>query len=127
MTIHRRAVIGAGAAAVFAGTAGRAHAATHKVTVITATSKWSPAALSIKTGDTVEWTNTAPIPHIVCFKKEKSRTPDKISLPEGVAEFESAQLKRGEKFSYKFTKPGQYNYTCRLHENMQMFGSITVT
>jgi plastocyanin len=125
MSLNRRAVITTGAAAACLG-AGQAHAATHKVTVITATSKWSPDTLSIKTGDTVEWTNTAPIPHIVCFKKEKSKTPDKISLPAGVAEFESPSLKRGEKFSYKFTKAGEYRYTCRLHENMQMFGAINV-
>ena len=127
MSIDRRTVLAAAGAAAVVSAAGQAQAATHKVTVITATSKWSPDALTIKAGDTVEWTNTAPIPHIVTFKKEKSRMPDKISLPAGVAEFESPSLKRGEKFSYKFTVKGEYHYTCRLHENMQMFGTVIVT
>lgn len=127
MSMDRRAVLATGAAAAVVTIAGQAQAATHKVTVISATSKWSPDTLAIKAGDTVEWTNTAPIPHIVTFKKEKSRMPDKISLPAGVAEFESPSLKRGEKFTYKFTVKGEYHYTCRLHENMQMFGTITVS
>lgn len=127
MPIDRRAVLASGAAVAVVSIAGKAHAATHKVTVVSATSKWSPDNLAIKAGDTVEWTNTAPIPHIVTFSKEKSRMPEKISLPAGVKEFESPSLKRGEKFTYRFNVKGEYHYTCRLHENMQMFGTITVS
>ncbi len=126
MSINRRTLIATGAAAAAAGVAGSAHAATHQVKVIVATSKWTPDMLHIKAGDSVEWTNNAPIPHIVCFDKTKSKMPDKISLPEGVKPFESPELKRDAKFKYKFTKKGEYHYTCRLHENMQMFGMIHV-
>lgn len=126
MSMNRRTVIATGAAAAAFGVSTQAQAATHKVTVVAATSKWSPDRLEIRRNDTVEWTNTAPIPHIVTFKKEKSRMPEKIVLPAGVEEFESPSLRRDEKFSYKFTKAGEYHYTCRLHENMQMFGTIIV-
>jgi len=126
MTINRRTLMAAGAGFAVAGVSTTAQAADHKVTVDARNSKWLPAMLKIKAGDTVIWTNTAPIPHIVTFAKAKSKTPDKISLPAGVAEFESPSLKKGQTFQYTFKVKGTYNYTCRLHENMMMFGTIVV-
>jgi len=126
MTINRRTLMAAGAGIAVTGVSTAAHAANHNVTVDARNSRWVPEMLKIKVGDTVTWTNTAPIPHIVTFSKEKSRTPDKISLPAGVTPFESPNMKKGQTFVYTFKVRGTYNYTCRLHENMMMFGTIVV-
>ena len=127
MSINRRTVLAGTAGLALAGAATAAKAATVKVTVDAVNSKWVPSMVAIKAGDRVEWTNTAPIPHQVCFKKERSRMPEKILVPAGATEFESPQLKRGEKFTYKFTTKGEYHYSCRLHENMSMFGVVVVS
>lgn len=126
MSIDRRKVMAGAAGAALAGTATAARAATHQVTVISRTSQWDPKELTIRRGDTVEWTNTAPIPHRVTFNPATAKDPKHVSLPAGVEPFESPELKRGEKFSYTFTTRGMYHYCCRLHEDLNMMGMITV-
>jgi len=64
---------------------------------------FSPAALQIKTGTKVTWTNADDIPHTVV-------SDDKI--------FKSKALDTDEKFSFTFDKPGTYPYFCSLHPKM---------
>lgn len=68
---------------------------------------FSPAALTVKVGDTVTWTNNDSTTHTVTG-------PD----------FESGPLAPGKTFSHKFTAAGTFDYHCSIHPNMT--GSITV-
>ena len=64
---------------------------------------FTPASLTVKAGTTVTWTNRDDIPHTVV-------STEKV--------FKSKVLDTDEKFSYTFTKPGEYPYFCSIHPKM---------
>jgi amicyanin len=72
--------------------------------------KFTPAALTIKAGTTVVWTNKDAIAHTVNF------ATDGIN---------SSVLNQNDQFRHTFTTPGTYNYICSIHPFMH--GSVTVT
>jgi amicyanin len=72
--------------------------------------KFTPAALTIRVGTTVVWTNKDAIAHTVNFMTGK---------------INSNVLNRNDQFTYTFTMPGTYNYICSIHPFMH--GSVTVT
>ena len=61
---------------------------------------FGPQTLTVAAGTTVTWTNRDDIPHTV------------VST-EGV--FKSKVRDTDEKFSYTFTKAGEYPYYCSVH------------
>jgi plastocyanin len=71
---------------------------------------FTPAALKIKPGDTVTWTNDDDIPHSLVASKQ--------------ALFHSRPLDTGEKYSFTFTAEGEFEYFCGLHPHMK--GMIVV-
>lgn len=72
---------------------------------------FQPAALRIKTGDTVRWVNREKrASHSVLFKAE--------GLPE------SERLFPDESWTRRFDAPGSYPYTCGPHP--EMHGQIEV-
>lgn len=77
--------------------------------------KFSPKVLTIKKGDTVTWTNTVRTMHNV-----QSETKDKD------LKFRSKFLRKGRKFSHKFTHTGNFGYYCTPHKRMGMVGTIIV-
>lgn len=64
---------------------------------------FGPAAITISVGTTVTWINRDDIPHTVV-------STEKV--------FKSKVLDTDEKFSYTFTKPGEYPYFCSIHPKM---------
>ncbi len=64
---------------------------------------FGPGALTVTVGTTVTWINHDDIPHTV------------VST-DGV--FKSKVMDTDEKFSYTFTKPGNFLYFCSLHPKM---------
>ena len=62
-----------------------------------------PEALTVAVGTTVTWINQDDIPHTVVAN-------DKT--------FRSKVLDSDERFSFTFTKPGEYGYFCSLHPHM---------
>ncbi len=64
---------------------------------------FGPAILTVQVGTTVTWTNRDDIPHTVV-------STDKV--------FKSKVLDTDEKFSYTFTKAGEYPYFCSIHPKM---------
>ncbi len=64
---------------------------------------FGPAAITVAVGTTVTWINRDDIPHTVV-------STDKV--------FKSKVLDTDEKFSYTFTKPGEYPYFCSIHPKM---------
>jgi len=71
---------------------------------------FSPASLSIKTGDTVIWTNQDSVAHTV--------------ISDSGSEISSTSLSNGATYSHTFTKSGTYKYHCSIHPSMH--GTITV-
>jgi len=64
---------------------------------------FTPQVITVAPGTTVTWTNADEDPHTVTAN-DKS--------------FHSAALDEGEKFSFTFTRPGEYAYFCSLHPHM---------
>ena len=71
---------------------------------------FGPAAITVSIGTTVTWTNRDDIPHTVV-------STEKV--------FKSKVLDTDEKFSYTFTKTGEYAYFCSIHPKMT--GKVIVT
>ena len=64
---------------------------------------FGPQALTVTVGTTVTWINQDDIPHTVV-------ADDKT--------FKSRVMDTDERFSFTFTKPGEYGYFCSLHPHM---------
>lgn len=79
---------------------------------------FSPATLTIQPGDTVTFVNAQDDMHDVMF----SRVPKSVNEMIMSEPFE----KKGQKFSYKFTVPGTYEFHCHPHEELGMKGVLTV-
>jgi plastocyanin len=80
-----------------------APAAAGKVEVKIDNFSFSPAALTVKAGTQITWTNGDDIPHTVVS---------------GDQAFKSKVLGSGEKFTFTASKPGTYSYSCSIHPNM---------
>ncbi|HKN54157.1 MAG TPA: cupredoxin family copper-binding protein [Amycolatopsis sp.] len=72
---------------------------------------FSPASLTVHTGDTVTWMQHDEAPH------DATTT----SAP---AAFRSPQLSQGQSWSYTFQQAGTYSYYCSVHPDMR--ASVTV-
>jgi plastocyanin len=64
---------------------------------------FGPETLTVSVGTTVTWINQDDIPHTV-VANDKS--------------FKSKVLDSDERFSFTFTKAGEYGYFCSLHPHM---------
>jgi plastocyanin len=64
---------------------------------------FGPVAITVPVGTTVTWINRDDIPHTVV-------STEKV--------FKSKVLDTDEKFSYTFTKAGEYPYFCSIHPKM---------
>jgi plastocyanin len=71
--------------------------------------EFRPAVLTVPTGTMVTWTSHDDDPHTVTSSENV---------------FASPGLDADETFSYSFSTPGTYPYSCRLHP--QMTGTIIV-
>ncbi|MET3666336.1 cupredoxin family copper-binding protein [Caulobacter sp. 1776] len=70
---------------------------------------FGPTVLTVGVGTTVTWVNQDDIPHTV-VANDKS--------------FKSKVLDTDERFSFTFTKPGEFGYFCSLHPHM--IGKVVV-
>lgn len=68
---------------------------------------FNPASVTIKAGDTVEWTNDDSTTHTVTG-----------------TDFDSGDLAPGSTFSHQFTSAGTFDYHCSIHTFMT--GSVVV-
>ena len=66
---------------------------------------FGPATLTVPVGTTVTWINKDDIPHTV-VSTDDSKT------------FKSKVLDTDEKFSFTFSKAGNYPYFCSIHPKM---------
>ena len=76
---------------------------------------FEPADITVKTGDTVTWTNNEAVGHDVT--KEGGPGPDFSSGEPGA-------MQEGDTFEQTFDMPGVIEYVCTVHSNMT--GTVTV-
>ncbi|MFL6106298.1 MAG: cupredoxin family copper-binding protein, partial [Marmoricola sp.] len=93
-------------------TAAAVSPAASSATVMIKNYAFSPAALTVKVGTTVTWTNMDTAPHTV-------------TVSSGPVKFSSPNLQKGQSFTYTFTKAGTYSYYCAVHPDMT--ATVTVT
>jgi amicyanin len=72
---------------------------------------FSPAAITVKVGTAVTWTNQDEEPHTVFSDAGGMKSPVLAS--------------NQNTFTFTFTKPGTYSYNCTIHPFMH--GNVTVT
>jgi plastocyanin len=70
---------------------------------------FTPETLRVPKNSTVTWSNKDDVPHV-------------IASTDGL--FRSKGLDTDDHYSFKFTKPGTYNYFCAIHPKMT--GKIVV-
>lgn len=73
--------------------------------------KYIPANVTVKTGETVRWSNDDAVAHTVTATSG--------------AQFDSGTVAAGGKYQYKPTKTGSISYYCTIH-GQQQSGTITV-
>lgn len=96
-----RAKLSAAAVALAALATSAAWAAEHTVKMIDAPPYFDKLDLQVKVDDTVTWVNGGPeLAHIVM---------------DGELNLYSQDVAPGKSWSFKFTKPGVYNYICHRH------------
>jgi plastocyanin len=74
---------------------------------------FSPARLTVRVGETVTWNFD-----------DRGVTHDVAGIGEAKGVLRSPLMQTGS-FTYNFTEPGTYEYTCSLHPDMR--GTIVVT
>jgi plastocyanin len=77
----------------------------------TAQLAFDPTAVTVKSGDVIQWKNTGSAPHNVTFD-------DQPALTSGI-------LQQGDTWQVQFTTSGTYKYHCTFHPGMN--GQITVS
>lgn len=71
-------------------------------------SKYEPATITVKKGETVTWVNKDPFPHTVT----------------SAGKFDSRNIAANARWSWRAKAAGEYPYICTLHPNMK--GTVVV-
>ena len=87
---------------------------------------FQPNLIKIKVGDSVEWKNVGNEVHHATSDPSLAIKPAEVTNPPGAEPFDSGFLRPGETFTHIFTVPGEYKYTCVVHEAKGMIGTIVV-
>ncbi len=87
---------------------------------------FSPATITIRAGQSVEWRNTSIITHNVTDSAGSASNPADVALPAGAIPFSSGDMPAGKIFVYQFTVAGTYRYVCTHHETDGMLGTVVV-
>jgi plastocyanin len=107
---YRSMLVAAGVILMYAVHVGALHAATTDPTkIVVKNFMFTPMSLTVKAGSTVTWENMDEEPHTVVSN---------------TGLFHSGALDTNESFSFKFDKPGTYQFACSIHP--RMVGTIIV-
>jgi plastocyanin len=87
---------------------------------------FTPGILRIATGDTVVWFNRGTYPHTATADASKARNTSDVSLPAGVAGWDSGDVYPGGSWQRRFGAPGKYIYFDQYQEGLGMIGTILV-
>jgi plastocyanin len=87
---------------------------------------FQPNVIKIKVGQSVEWENVGNEVHHATSDPSLAIKATEVTNPPGAEPFDSGFLRPGESFTHTFTVPGEYRYTCVVHEAKGMLGKIVV-
>lgn len=79
---------------------------------------FAPASATVPVGSAVRWVNDADVFHTVT-------STDSIAVRRPNGLFNKSLVRKGDTFTYTFTKPGVYHYYCQPHTDF-MWGEVTV-
>ena len=65
--------------------------------------RYEPAVITVKKGETVTFVNRDPFPHTVT----------------AAGKFDSRSIAANAQWTYRASQPGEYAYICTLHPNMK--------
>jgi manganese oxidase len=84
---------------------------------------FKPAAITIKAGSAVTWTQKDAGVHTVTSGVAEQQGGGVTERPDG--KFDSGEIATGKTFTFTFDAPGTFAYFCRIHP-ATMRGSVTV-
>ena len=90
---------------------------------------FSPAAVTVKVGTTVRWTNQGPSAHTT-VSDGGAWTSNTLGAPVSGGDEYGGGGSPGGVFTFTFTEPGDYPYHCSLHPPTSFpgfTGTVTVT
>ncbi|MFZ3583069.1 cupredoxin domain-containing protein [Loktanella sp. DJP18] len=93
---------------------------------MTAALNFSPNAVTINSGETVEFRNISTFTHTVSTTADTPAETQAVMLPNGAEAFDSGAVAPGETFTHTFTTPGTYRYFCEPHVGQGMIGTVIV-
>ena len=126
MVLNRRSLLTATAAFGALAAAPVRAAQTTKVRIPAARTAFEPKEVTVKVGDTVEWTNRSVVMHTVTCDPAKPKDKANVALPVGAQPFDSGEMGEDAVFKHTFSAPGTYKYLCIEHESMGMVGTVVV-
>lgn len=88
--------------------------------------RFLPDTVRVRVGDAVRWENGSDVIHTVTADPDRAARADNVSLPEGVAPFDSGDIVPGGVYVRVFRVPGTYAYVCVPHELAGMVGVVIV-
>lgn len=88
--------------------------------------KFMPETLTVSVGETLVWINRGSLPHTATDNPINAAVPEHNVLPVNATSWDSKALQQGESFKYIPTVPGNYTYSCTLHEANGMIGRLIV-
>ncbi len=97
-----------------------------KIVDMTATLNFAPNAVTINSGDTVEFRNISTFTHTVSTVADTQIEAQAVKLPNGADPFDSGEIAPGATFTHTFTTPGTYQYFCEPHVGQGMIGTVIV-
>lgn len=113
-------------AAIPQSSAARQDAGPSAVVDMTFGLRFVPAEVRVRAGQSVEWRNKGFLSHTVTFDPALAGNPANVTLPAGVAPFDSGTIAGGATWRHTFTVPGTYRYVCKPHEDHAMVGVVIV-
>lgn len=87
---------------------------------------FSPARITVRVGQTVEWRNATGAIHEVVANPTKQKQATAAVLPQATRPFDSWLLQPGATFHYTFTTPGTYRYFCVMNCSGTPGGEVVV-
>lgn len=88
--------------------------------------KFMPETMTVRVGETVLWVNHGSLPHTATDNPINAAVPEHNILPVGATSWDSKALQQGESYKYEPKAPGNYTYSCTLHEVNGMIGHLIV-
>jgi plastocyanin len=87
---------------------------------------YSPASVTIRASEMVEWRSTSLITHTATDDPERAKAPADAGLPAGAQPFDSGDIPAGQIYLRRFPAAGTYHCFCIHHETDGMVGTIAV-